>query len=264
MTRHLLIAMLLMAAPLLAAAPPQPPTPDSLPRGTTLLQRFIRAIGGEAAIRDVQSMSAQGRIHLPGASETGRFEWAVADGGRCVFDVTFPNLGQSRFGSNGTIGWESLQLGDDTTAQLLDATVVERRRRRSNWFELALTIPARAKEFETIGRSAFDGTAAYEVRMVDASSRIHHLFFDTDTHLLLGVRLIERGPLGPADVTIRFSNWKPVGTLTLFHMVSIDHADVHMKLVFDRVSLEMVPANTFDPPKELLADPPPSDTPPDA
>ncbi|MDP6479274.1 MAG: hypothetical protein QGI75_04455 [Phycisphaerales bacterium] len=242
---------LLLAASLLLAAAPDAEQPEPLPRGPVLLQRFIRAVGSEAAVRSVQSMSAQGQIHLPGASETGRFEWAVADGGRCVFDMAFPNLGRSRFGSDGTVGWESLQLGEDTTVQLLDAAVVDQRRRRANWFELALTLPARAKKFETIGQSTFDGTKAYEVRMVDETSQIHHLFFAADTDLLLGVRLIERGPLGPADVTIRFGDWKPVGPLKLFRTVSINHADVYMKLVFEQVSLEPVPPETFAPPESL-------------
>ncbi len=259
MTRLRSISLLLAAFLLLAAAPD-----TTLPRGPVLLQRFIRAIGGEAAIRSVQSMSAQGRIQLPGAAETGRFEWAVADGGRCIFDMEFPNLGQSRFGSNGTIGWETLQLGDDTTTKQLDLATVEQRRRRANWFELALTLPARARKFETIGQSTFDGTKAYEVRMVDETARIHHLFFAVETHLLLGVRLIERGPLGPADVTIRFDDWKPVGSLKLFRTVSIDHADVHMRLEFERISIEPIPLETFAPPQSIQPPPAATGTPPDA
>jgi len=265
MTRlHLIPGLLAASLMLTAAAPPEPATPDPLPRGTALLQRFIRAVGGEAAIREVQSMSARGLIFLPGSTDTGRFDWAVADGGRCIFDMTFPNLGRSRFGSDGTIGWESLQLDDETTVRLLDTAVVEQRRRQANWFELALTLPARAKAFDTIGKSTFDGTTAYEVRMVDESSRIHHLFFDAGTDLLLGVRLIERGPLGPADVTIRFGEWKPVDSLTLFHRVSIDHADVHMRLQFEHVSLKDVPPGNFAPPESLRATPPASAESPDA
>jgi len=256
MTRRHPILGLLAATLMLAASPAPPPaTGEALPRGTALLQRFIRAVGGEAAIRDVQSMSARGRISLPGTTETGRFDWAVADGGRCIFDMNFPNLGRSRFGSNGTIGWESLQLDDETTVQRLDAAVVERRRRHANWFELALTLPARARSFETIGKSTFDNTPSYEVRMIDERGGIHHLFFDAQTQLLLGVRLIERGPLGPADVTIRFGEWKPVDRLTLFHQVNIDHADVHMRLQFEHVSLKDVPPERFAPPESVITTP---------
>lgn len=248
-----ILAAITLTTPLSAASALTQPA--AVPQGTVLLQRFIRAVGGEAAIRDVQSMSASGQIDLPGSDESGQFSWAIADGGRCVFDLTFPTLGHSAFGSDGLIGWESLTIGNTNTVQQISLSTIESRRRRSNWFELALTLSARARSFETIGLSIFDGAAAFEIRMVDETNRVHHLFFDSATHLLLGVRLIERGPLGPADVTIRFSNWKPVESLLLFHTVSIDHADVRMRLQFDQVSLQDVQQDRFTPPSTVKTTP---------
>ena len=224
------------------------PTQPTLPEGSVLLQRFIRAVGGEAAIRTITDMSANGRIHLPGVADPGHFQWAIASGGRCVFTMHFPDLGKSTFGSNGRVGWEIIQLDDETQQRELDIEIIEARRRRANWFELALTLPTRARTFTTIGRSSFDGVDAFEVRMTDAEDRPHHLFFSADSHYLLGVRLIERGPLGPVDVTIRFSNWKPIGPLVLFRQVTINHADVRLELLFDSVSLEPSDADRFEPP----------------
>ena len=225
------------------------------PEGSVLLQRFLRSVGGETAIRSIRSLSASGTIQLPGTPDPGTFQWAVADGGRCVFEMKFPSLGSSRFGSNGTIGWETISLGDSTQSTILDSSDVDRRRRRANWFELALTLPARAVSFDTIGTTNFDGATAWEVRMEDATGRVQHLFFDAESSLLSGVRLIERGPLGPADITIRFEEWKPVGPLRLFHRVTIDHANVHMKMHFEKVSLAPIPDAAFLPPAGLLASP---------
>ncbi|MCP4759277.1 MAG: hypothetical protein GY894_04075 [Planctomycetes bacterium] len=233
------------------AAAPNPVTP--LPKANTLLQRFIRAVGGEAAIRNIGAMSAQGKIILPKSDQVGSFNWIVADNNRCRFNMEFPQLGRRSFGSDGVVGWESVELDDAVQERDLELAEIDRRRRKANWFELALTLPVRATEFHTIGRASFDGTETFEVRMLDPSRRVHHLFFDTDSHLLLGVRLIEQGPLGPADVTIRFSDWKPVGSLQLFHSVSIDHADLQLKLEFEKVSLEPIPAAAFARPEVVPA-----------
>ncbi|MDP7029155.1 MAG: hypothetical protein QF733_02940 [Phycisphaerales bacterium] len=240
-------AMLVLS---LAAPPPQLAPPAPLPGGAVVLQRFVRAVGGEAAIRDIEAMTVQGRIGLPGVAKPGRFRWSVADGGRCVFDMAFPDLGRSRFGSDGKTGWEIVELEDSVHRGAVPLDEVERRRRRANWFELALTLPARATEFTTIGRSTFDGIDAYEVYMVDASGRPHTLYFAADSSFLLGVRLSERGPAGPADVTIRFAEWSEVGPLTLFHRVSINHADVHLQLKFDAISLDPVPDAAFSEPAD--------------
>ena len=110
---------------------------------------------------------------------------------------------------------------------------MEQRRRNANWFELVFTLPARSRAFTTIGQATFDGVPAFEVRMVDSIDRVHHLFFDVESHLLLGVRLLEEGPLGTADISIRFGNWKPVGDLLLFHSVTIHQADISLVLRFD-------------------------------
>jgi hypothetical protein len=225
------------------------PAAPALPEGSLLLQRFVRAVGGEGAIRGVRHMTVSGRIHLPGVPEPGQFRWAVADGGRCTFKMSFPDLGQSTFGSNGRIGWEVIELDGQRQYAELDLDVVEARRRRANWFELALNLPGRAQAFTTIGRSSFDGIDAFEVKMLDAADRLHHLFFAADSHLLLGVRLIERGPLGPADVTIRFSEWKPIGSLVLFRKVTINHANIRLELVFDSISLDPTDSSLFEPPK---------------
>ena len=164
--------------------------------------------------------------------------------------MSFPELGRTRFGSDGNVGWEIVELEDTVQRGELSLEEVDKRRRRANWFELALTLPARATEFDTAGRSTFDGHDAYEVRMVDASGRPHTLFFATDSWLLLGVRMSEQGPAGPADVTIRFSEWSPVGPLMLFHRVSINHANVHLQLKFDSISLDSVPDAAFDRPAD--------------
>ncbi|MDP7069825.1 MAG: hypothetical protein QF561_00575 [Phycisphaerales bacterium] len=247
-SRGLLARATLIAAatlPHAAAAEEIPP----LPEATTLLQRFVRAVGGETEIRRIDALSARGRIVLPRSDRSGTFSWKVADGNRCRFDMAFPQLGQRSFGSDGAVGWERVELDGAVHENELEVAEVERRRRHANWFELALTLPARATEFKTMGRVSFDSVPAFEVRMLDPNERVHHLFFDADSHLLLGVRLIEKGPLGPADVTIRFSEWKPVGPLQLFHLVSIDHADLHLQLEFESVSLDAIPASDFAPPE---------------
>ncbi len=240
------LATAIVTCALAASAPAAPAVGASpLPDGATVLQRFVRAVGGEPAIRDVTAMSVRGRIGLPGVPRPGTFRWSVADGGRCAFDMAFPNLGRTRFGSDGHTGWEVIELEETVQRGSLTLEEVDRRRRRANWFELALTLPARATKFTTLGRSTFDGIDAYEVRMVDASDRPHTLFFAADSWLLLGVQMSERGPTGPADVTIRFSEWSRVGPLMLFHRVSINHADVHLQLKFDSISLQPVPDTTF-------------------
>lgn len=236
-TVTILLAITLLLAPLGALQ-----TTAAPPAGPVILNRFIRAVGGEAAIRDIEAMHARGRIIMPGEATSGDFEWWVADGDRCRFVMTFPGLGSSQFGSDGSHGWEVLTLDGQTQASTLTLEQVSVRRGQANWFELALTIPKRARTFETIGPAEFDGHEVWEVKMVDSDQRVQHLFFDQQSHLLHGVRMDDAAP---ANVTIRFQNWKPVGPLRLFRVVSIDHAGVRLQMNFDEIHLDPVSPEVF-------------------
>ncbi len=241
-----LIPVLLMHS-IATSAPPLPVAPavTADPTGQQVLSRFIRAVGGERAIRNISAMHATGRIILPGEQETGTFSWWVGDGNKCRFNMSFPGLGTSSFGSDGTEGWEIIELAGDTTHQTLDMATVASRRRQANWFELALTLPARATTFETVGPAEFDGHGVWEIKMVDAESRTHHLFFDRTSHLLHGVRMRGAGIGSAADITIRFTQWKPCGPLTLFREVSIAHSDVRLQMLFDTITLDPIPSEFF-------------------
>ena len=229
---------------ILIAQSASPETQPDMPTGPVILNRFIRAVGGETAIRDIEAMHARGRIIMPEESDAGSFAWWVADGDRCRFEMAFPNLGTSQFGSDGTTGWEVLEIEGHTTTSTLSLEQVGSRRRQANWFELALTLPQRASTFKNIGPAEFDGHHVWEVKMVDIEDRIHHLFFDRTTYLLHGVRM---GDVDAADITIRFKQWKPIGPLKLFRVVSINHAGVRLQMNFDHISLEPFPADVFAP-----------------
>ena len=57
-------ALRMLAAMVVVSAPLQAATPD-LPNAEALLQRHIDAIGGTAALRQVQSLTFKGEISLP-------------------------------------------------------------------------------------------------------------------------------------------------------------------------------------------------------
>jgi len=211
-------------------APTTPPTSPAgeaaidatkFPKAVDLLTAFIRTVGGEPAIRSITSMEVQGRIHLPGGRVPGTFLWLVADGGRACFETTFPALGTSAFGSDGTTGWTLLELPGTRTVDPLPLDDVDRLRRRANWFELAFTLPDRATEVHTVGPTSFGGVPAWEVSVERTDGRIERLFLNQASNRLLGFSTPMDTEPGAPVITVRFGEWRPVGDLTLFHRIEI-------------------------------------------
>jgi hypothetical protein len=233
----LLLTLLQLTAPLgvVALADPtedSPPTQgsDALPQARSLLAAYIRAVGGAPAIATIKSMEVKGEIHLPGGRLPGTFRWAVADGHFAAFETSFPGLGRSAFGSDGTVGWSILELPGQRTVETLSLEEVDRRRRRANWYELAFTLPDRATSMHTVGEAVFDGTAAWEIHIDRADGRTEQLFIDRNTHRLLGFATpMDIGDDAPL-ITVRFGDWRKEGPLMLFHRIEISGGSTRVGL----------------------------------
>ncbi len=216
------------------------PTPGlrETPRAIELLTEFIRAVGGEAAIHNITSMEVQGRIHLPGGQESGTFLWLVANGGRACFRTTFPELGSSAFGSDGTIGWSHLELPGTHTVDPMPMDQVDEKRRRANWFELAFTLPDRAKTMKTVGPTTFGGVPAWEISVERTDGRIEQLFLNQTSKRLIGFRTpLDATPSAPV-ITVRFGEWRPVGDLILFHRIEISGGRSRVGLEITSIRLD--------------------------
>ena len=217
--------------------------PAAIPKAIDLLTEFIRTVGGEAAIHNITSMEVQGHIHLPGGRESGTFLWLVADGGRACFETTFPELGSSAFGSDGTNGWSLLELPGTRTVEPMPLDEVDRKRRRANWFELAFTLPNRAEALKTVGPTTFGSVPAWEVSVERTDGRIEQLFLNQTSKRLIGFRTpLNTAPHAPV-ITVRFGEWRPVGNLTLFHRIEISggrsRVGLEIKSIrFDTVGLD--------------------------
>lgn len=264
--RHYAILLLLLSptaigqpphAPDTPPAPPTPATADStsdhtLPDATALLQAFIRAVGGEVAIHSIQTMEVQGQIRLPGGRAPGRFHWVVTSGGNAFFETQFPGLGRSAFGSDGDTGWSLLELPGDHHSEAVSLTEIDRRRQRANWFELAFTLPRRATSMRTIGPVEFEGTPAWEVALERMDGRTERLFVDRASKLLLGVTTaIDTDPKSPM-ITVRFSDWRPVGDLRLFHRIVIAGGRTRVQLDITKISMDDVNDAIFAPPDDMV------------
>ena len=219
--------------------------PDELPDAQSLLAAYIRAVGGAPAIAAIKSMDVKGDIHLPGGRMPGTFRWAVADGHYAAFETSFPGLGRSTFGSDGTQGWSILELPGQRTVERLSLDEVDSRRRRANWFELAFTLPERAEAMHTVGEAVFDGAAAWEIQIDRADGRTEQLFIDRSKHWLLGFATpMDIGDDAPL-ITVRFGDWRAQGPLTLFHRIEISGGATRVGLDVKAVHLNTLTKEDF-------------------
>ena len=186
-TRRVLLwpALLLTAMAGLAAARAQArqnPPSGPLPAAREIVSRHVAAIGGDAAYRAVRSVRARGRVQIAAQGISGDVELLSARPNKLLNRVTIPGIGVIESGYDGKTGWSSspvagpeLMTGRELSEAADDA-----------WFDGTLHLTDHVREMTTMARQAFDGHAAYKLRVVFQSGNEQLEYFDESTGLMLG------------------------------------------------------------------------------
>lgn len=177
--------------------PPAPPVDD-------ILNKYIDAIGGRAAVEKLQSLVLSGSM-TNRLSETVPFtiEEKVPNRFRQTLE-TQPAAMTTGF--DGTTGWT--KRGDqveDLSGFELDQAL------RSADFALALHLKDKYPTLQASSRPSRIGDKQATVLVGRAGVVVEQLYFDNDTGLLLRRRIITRTPLGPLSEQVDYANYTDVG-----------------------------------------------------
>src|ERR1041385_125265 len=102
MRRILVIALLALSGGAAAGsrlAAQGDPTVDQI------LDKYVAAIGGRAAVEKVTSVSAHGRIDVPDANLTGTVERLQKAPDKALTRIAFDGVGEQLEGFDGSVGW---------------------------------------------------------------------------------------------------------------------------------------------------------------
>lgn len=255
-------------APARAAPPAIPVVPP--PRGDTLLNASIRAMGGRRAFADIDSLYSRTEVVTKDGPSGLVVELWAASPDRILVRQHFPGLGVGTWGYNGRIAWELSPDAMGGEATLLDPAVVEARRSQINWLELTTTLGTDAQEIETTGRVQVGDTPCWRVRIVDQDDQEQFALLGIRDRLIVGIdRVTDPGTRGdePSVLSMRFGDWAPVGDLYLFRSVVLElpDRDLRVTMVLTDIRINEVDDALFELPesvRSLLHAPPASDAAP--
>ncbi len=177
--------------------PPAPPVDD-------VLNKYIDAIGGRAALEKLQTLVESGTM-TNRMNEKASFTIESKAPGK--FRVTLPSM---TAGFDGSTGWQQAdnRVDDlagfplDQASRIADPT-------------LALRIKDRFPTLQASGRPArIDDKTATLVQGRDGNL-IEQFYFDTDTGLLLRRRITTRTPLGPLTEQVDYGDYRDVAGVKL-------------------------------------------------
>ena len=207
-----------------------------------------QAMGGRKALQEIQSIRAM--ADCVGPRGKYKTELQSARGDRLMFRQSW--VGRETFLAfvNGKRAWtKSEKTGQVAPLDRNSAAMI-----RSHEFQmLAIALRERYGNPQVEGYENFAGTRSIKVRMVDEIGNPCHVFFDADSHLMLGMLILN--PTGEAGETVRvvFNRWRQVGRVKLPSMITATDKSGDFVFEFQEISLNDVDPTLFRVPKEILA-----------
>lgn len=238
------------------ANPPNPePAPnvaDKRPTVDDVFNKYVAAIGGEEAVRKVQTRVSDVSVERPklvnpsGKPATVQIYQKAPN--KLLMVITGPDGAVSYQGFNGTTGWiktpsEQREMSSNELAQ------IKQQAERFN----QLTLKDQFTNLRVGGKQKVNDRDAYVLVGTNTSKKRERLFFDVETGLLVRRVQLDTTVLGTYPVQTDFSDYRLVDGVKLpftIEISSLDNAHQGQKRTFTQIK-QNVPMEDakFEPPK---------------
>jgi len=259
--RALALVVFLVSAPLGAQTVGQQQTPpvrpqapaekpaESLPSARRIIDRYIEAIGGRAAIQAQSSSHTTGTLELPSAGMKGTVDVYAAKPNKSLFKMTLAGLGDMQEGFDGTTGWSMSAMTGPT---VLQGKELEQKRFDSDFFA-ELHGDDRYESLTTVEKAPFEGRACYKVRLVRKGGGEDFEFFDVETGLKAGSIATHDTAMGTITGTTIETDYKRFGKLMQATTIKQTAMGLQQVITITSVEYDNVDPSVFELPAAIKA-----------
>lgn len=182
---------------------------ETLPTVDEVLNKYMQAVGGEAAYRKIHSRFLKGtQVTMEGAEIPVETYEVAPD--KLVTIMTTQRQGVMMNGYNGKVGW---QKGPRGQREMMGAQLAAMKRSADFYGDIKL------KEMypglEVVDREKVGDRDAIVLASQASPTRIEKLYFDAQTGLLIRFQSITQTPLGPVPDQFDFEDYRDVDGIKL-------------------------------------------------
>jgi hypothetical protein len=196
--KRTLLASLAAVVAMVAAGSAVHAQAPALPTIDQVLDKYVTAVGGRAALEKITSRVSKGTMEIPDAGMSGTMTISEKAPDKSLAVIEIGGMGVIRDGTDGVNSWEeSPQTGlrDKTGVELADA-------RRSATFNVELKLKTIYKTLAVTGREKVGSRDAYVVLATPAEGSPSRMFFDVETGLMVRQSMTRESPNGPVEVDV--------------------------------------------------------------
>jgi len=186
---------------------------DQLPSVDQILNRYVQAIGGKAAIERLASMSLTGTMEVSSAGLTGKVELIAQAPNKYALKVDIEGIGSFTQAYDGKAGW-----AQDPINGLRDVTGVElaQLKREADFHREAhlkavyARLSVKGSRLAVKGKEKVGGGEAFVIEATPAEGGVEKLYFDVQSGLLVRTDIVSRSPQGEIPAEVYLDDFKEI------------------------------------------------------
>ncbi|HKY04435.1 MAG TPA: hypothetical protein VJQ56_06080 [Blastocatellia bacterium] len=183
----------------------KPATAQNAPTTDQILDKYVQAVGGKAAIEKATSRVAKGTIEIPAAGLKGPIEIYSKAPDKSLFMLTIPGYGVTQVGYDGKTGWSQ---DPSTGMRDLSGDELATLKRDADFYgTLKIKETFKAKY---LGKEKVSGRDTHVLELTPATGSPEKRYFDTETGLLSRIDVETDSPIGKIAVQVYLEDYREV------------------------------------------------------
>ena len=247
------LCVLTFSVPAVAQTPPAAPAAQKpagdLPSAQSIIDRYIEATGGAAALKAIKSSRAVGQLSVPSNGMSGSTEVFSMRPNKVLVKQSIQGIGDVAEGFDGTTAWMSSAM---TGPMLVTGAALEQKKLDSD-FEAGLNPSLRYSAMKTLEKTTFDGKEVYKVSMTRKEGGEDIGFYEVATGLKAGAIATRQGPMGDVTVTSTVTDYKKFGSVLMPTTIKQSVNGIDIVVTLTTVEIDKVDPAVFALPAEIKA-----------
>jgi len=223
---------------------------EALPKAETVLNHWVDALGGRAALENRHNLVQHGTIDFTGRGLKGTLTIYQSEPDRMLQVVELEGLGKIESGSSGDVAWENSALQGPRIKQGIEKINAL----RDGAFNAPLHWQQLYAKAETTGSETVDGRDCYKVALTPKDGQPTTLFFDKKSGLLIKTTATRSTQLGDINGEVLYDDYRKEGDVLTPHRLVNRAAQQEFQVLIQNVESNAdLPKDRFDLPPEVQA-----------
>jgi hypothetical protein len=172
-----------------------------------VLDKYVQALGGKAAIEKMTTVVIKGKVDVPSTGETGSMEMYKKAPNKEMQMINTPSNGPSQRGFDGTVGWN---WDPDSGPSDMSAADLAAMKLESDFYR-EIRLKELYPKISVKGKERVGDREAYVVEAPHEDGSSEKMYFDTETGLLIQSEVpIDVPDEGKTIVNSRFEDFREV------------------------------------------------------